>query len=127
MTINEDGSFSKKLNSTQTYELDTNSLKTDEYGYYYTEETLVGMIKNVSYKDIIPSQEDGALVIDSSGSWYLNGENKIILNQTQIESYEFTGDLTPSLSNDFSSVELILIDNLLYADFNGNLIVFTRN
>lgn len=84
------------------------------------------MIKNVSYKDILPSPEDGALVIDSSGSWYLNGENKIILNQTQIESYEFTGDLTPSLSNDFSSVELTLIDNLLYADFNGNLVVFTR-
>lgn len=41
-------------------------------------------MENVSYKDIIPSQEDGTLVIDSSGSWYLNGANKIILNQTQI-------------------------------------------
>lgn len=127
LTINGDGSFSKKLNSTQTYELDTNSLKTDEYGYYYTEETLGGMMNNVSYKDIAPSQEDGSLVVSSSGSWYVNGDENFILNQTQIGSYELTGDLTPSLSNDFSSVELTLIDNLLYADFNGNLLVFTRN
>lgn len=127
LTINEDGSFSKKLKSTQTYELHTESLNTDEYGYYYTEETLGGMMNNVSYKDIAPSQEDGSLVVISSGSWYVNGDENFILNQTQIGSYELTGDLTPSLSNDFSSVELTLIDNLLYADFNGNLVVFTRN
>ena len=127
LTINADGSFSKKLNSTQTYELHKDSLKTDEYGYYYTEETLGGMMADVSYKDITPSQEDGSLVVSSSGSWYANGEEKFILNQTQIGSYELTGDLTPSLSNDFSSAELTLIDNLMYADFNGNLVVFTRN
>ena len=61
-----------------------------------------------------------------SGSWYYHDSDKVILKVTN--SSEQVNDKEPEVDNtvQYSSAELVLVDDILFVDFGGTIYEFTK-
>lgn len=111
LNINKDGTYSQSAVTNVTYTLDMEAAK-----------ELFG--ENVTAEDVLPEPEK--YTQKASGTWYYHDSDKIILKTTNYSEQE--GDEDPEVDNEVSymSAELVLVDDILFVDYGGEIIEFTK-
>lgn len=108
LTINKDGTFSQEVVATQTSVVEEDVYDT------YPEGTKITVLS------------DGKTYRKMSGNWYYDND-KIILKTTHHE-YKEEGDDEKSTSDNIicQSEEVYLIDDILFATYDGGIYEFTK-
>ena len=112
LNINKDGTYSQSAVTNVTYTLDMEAAK-DMYGEDVT-------------ADVFPVPEPEKYTVEESGTWYYHDSDKVILKTTKYSEQE--GDEDPEVDNEVSymSAELVLVDDILFVDYGGEIIEFTK-
>lgn len=111
LNINKDGTYSQSYVTNVTFTLDM--------------EAAIGKYGEVIAKSIT-APEPEKYTRKASGTWYYHDSDKVILKTTN--SSEQEGDEDPEVDNEVSymSAELVLVDDILFVDFGGEIIEFTK-
>ena len=111
LNINKDGTYSQSYVTNVTFTLDMEAA-IEKYGEVIAKS--------------ITAPEPQKYTEKASGTWYYHDSDKVILKTTN--SSEQEGDEDPEVDNEVSymSAELVLVDDILFVDYGGEIIEFTK-
>ena len=111
LNINKDGTYSQSAVTNRTFTLDEEAAE-EMYGEAFAEYVSVPEPQKYTEK--------------ASGTWYYHDSDKIILKVTNAS--EQYNDEEPEVDTNvnYMSAELVLVDDILFVDYGGEIIEFTK-